>query len=74
MQTDEERRAVLERQTRQVILEQKVAFAKQEDEDDFVRSAVEKAMRGESFYFPFSFDFKKPPELLFAHYASDPCN
>lgn len=67
METDEERRAVLERQTRQVILQQKVAFAKKEEEDNFVRSAVDKAMRGESFYFPFSFSFKEAPGLLFGH-------
>ena len=67
METDEERRAVLERQTRQVILEQKVAFAKKEDEDCFVRSAADKAMRGESCFIPFSFSFDKLPEALFGH-------
>ena len=67
METDEERRAVLERQTRQVILEQKVAFAKKDDEDNFVQSAVDKAMRGEIVYLPFSFSFDEPPESLFGH-------
>lgn len=58
METDEERRAVLEEQTRQVILQQKVAFAKKEDEDNFVRSAVDRAMRGESCFIPSKYSIR----------------